>query len=118
MSIVPISPQDIASGGVAPSYTGSLVANTNTYTASNDGRVFLHFKKTGAGICTVTVVTPATYKGAAVADQTFTVPASTGDVMYPLQPKSLFTDGNGDVSFTCSEVTGLTVAVLRLPPDR
>jgi hypothetical protein len=115
MAIVAISPQDISNAGVAPSYTGSL-STSNSYTVSNDGRVFLHFKKTGVGACTVTVTRPAVYKGAAIAAQTFVVPATTGDVMFGPLNTDLYNDGNGNVTFTPSDVTGLTVAALHLPP--
>jgi hypothetical protein len=116
MAIIPLSPQDLLpNAATAPTYTGSL-SISNSYTVSNDGRMFLHFKKTGAGACTVTVTTPGSVFGVAIADVTFTVPATTGDVMFPLSPTALYNDqATGLVSFTCSEITGLSVAVLHPP---
>jgi hypothetical protein len=107
--------QEISTAGIAPAYQGSLLT-TNVYTFPNDGRTFLHIKKSGAGACTATVVTPGSYRGQAIADLTFNVPASTGDVMAGPFPADLYTDpatGLATVSF--SEITGLTAAVVRLP---
>lgn len=114
MANITLNPQQLAQAGIAPSYTGSLSVS-DTYFVRNNGKTFLHFKKTGANPCTVTIVTPGTVRGLAIADQTFVVPATTGDMMVPLDP-SLYDDVNHDVSFTVSEVTGLSVAAIQLAP--
>jgi hypothetical protein len=106
--------QPSSSSGITPTRTGSLLAGTTTYAFKNDGRTFLAFAKSGASDCTVTIVTPVTVGGVAVADVTVTVPASTGDKMVGPFPRSLFNDANGKVSFTMSNTTGLTVAVIKL----
>jgi len=113
MADVRLSPQTLADTGITPSYTGSLLT-TNTYKIRNDGRTFVHFKKSGASDCVVTIQTPKTVGGLAVAEQTVTVVATTGDKMIgPFQP-SIYNDGAGDVNITLSEVTGLTVGVVSL----
>lgn len=113
MADVILAPQKLSDAGVAPTYTGSLSV-ANTYIVRNSGRVFLHFKKTGAGANTTTVQTPKTVGGLAVADRTVNVPGTTGDVMVgPLSP-DLYNDAIGDLRFTLSEITGLSVAVLEL----
>jgi hypothetical protein len=43
-----------------------------------------------------------------IAEVTISIPATTGDVMLGPFPPSLFNDGNGDMRFNFSEVTGLT----------
>ncbi len=99
--------------GLTATYTASGLLSTNTYKVRNDGKVLLHFKKTGAGSCTVTITTPNTSQGLAIADQTVSVPATTGDVFIgPLAP-SLFNDGSSDVAFTISDTVGLSFAVFR-----
>jgi hypothetical protein len=115
MADVPLATQQInaSANGLAPSYTGSLLTS-NVYKVGHDERTFLHFKKTGAGACVVTVVTPATLRGAAVAETTFSVPATTGDVMFGPFPADLYRDALGQISFTLSEITGLSVAALRV----
>lgn len=117
MATVPLTPQ-VGTGGSGAALTNvaNAQATGNTYTFQNDGKTLLHFEKTGAGSCTVTVTSPATVGGLAVADPTFTVPASTGDVWIgPFRP-DLFNDSNGLVSFTVSEATGLTVDIITPGP--
>ncbi len=106
-----LTPQVMTDTGVAPTYTGSLLT-ADTHIVRNNGRMFLHFLKTGAGACTVTVQTPATMGGKAVAETTFSVPATTGDVMAGPFPDRLYNDGSNDMRFTLSEITGLSVAVV------
>ena len=104
--------QQIGRGGVAPAYTGSLTTSDD-YAVSNDGRTVLHFLKTGAGACTVTIETPAKVSGLDLEEQEITVPATSGDIMAGPFPPSVFNAG-GDLSITFSNVTGLTFAALRL----
>lgn len=107
--------QDISRVPLAPAYQGSLTT-TDTYTFPNDGKTFLHAKKSGAGACTLTVVTPGTVDGLAVADLAVTVPATTGDRMIgPFRPEMYNDPLTGLVTISFSEITGLTIAVIRLP---
>lgn len=114
MAITRIVPQRADQAGVTPVYNAGLTT-TDTFIFRNDGKTLLYFRKTGAGICTVTMVTGEVVRGLAVADITVAVPATTGDVLIGPFPGDLFDDPNHDVSFTLSDVTGLTVAVLQLP---
>jgi len=113
MSDVTLTPQDLAATGITPSYTGSLLT-TNTYLVRNNGKMFLHFKKAGAGDCVVTIQTPPTVGGLAVAEQTVTVPATTGDKMIGPFPPSIYNSSTGDLKFTLGEITGLSVAVVSM----
>jgi len=117
MAIVTWVPDDLlgtAGAAVAPTRNGSL-SISDSYRFLNDGKVVLLAEKSGAGACTATVVTPATLRGLAVADPTYTVPATTGDVACgPFDPATC-NDSSGYCSVTFSEITGLTAAVLRLP---
>lgn len=113
MAVVAVAVQEISRSALAPAYTGSL-SIANTYTVNNEGkRTFLHFKKTGAGACTVTITTPKVVAGLAVADLTATVPATTGDIMLGPFPTDAFNNGQ-NIEFTLSEITGLSVAALRV----
>ncbi len=114
MANVRKEPQKVVPGGLSgATYHGSL-STSDTYLVRNDGRVILHFKKTGAGNCVVTLETPGTVDGLAVSDRTVTVPATTGDVfMGPFSPR-VYNDVSGDLKITLSEVTGLSFAVLRV----
>lgn len=113
MADVDLTIQKIVATGLTPSYTGSL-ATTNTYKIRNNGRVFVQVKKSGAGDCTVTIATPKTVGGLAVADQTVTVAATTGDKQIGPWPPDIYNDGSGDVNLTFSEITGLTVGAFEL----
>lgn len=113
MADVRLAVQKVVPASVTPTYTGSLSAS-NTYQVRNSGKVMLHFKKSGAGDCTVTVTTPATVGGLAVAEQMFTVVASTGDKMAGPFPPSIYNDSLQDLNITLSEITGLTVAVVEM----
>lgn len=110
---VRVSVEQNLKSGLTATYTSSGLLTTNTYKVRNDGKVLLHFKKTGAGACTVTITTPNTSQGLAIADQTVTVPATTGDVFVGPLPASLFNDSSSDIAFTISDTVGLSFAVIR-----
>lgn len=116
MANITLTTEDISRAGIDAN-DQSLAGNlADTMFVPNDGRMFLHFKKSGAGACTVTIVTPGTVAGLAIADLTHSVPATTGDRMIGPFPPDIFNDpSTGMLSFTVSEVTGLTVSRLRLP---
>jgi hypothetical protein len=113
MANVTLIPQPIDDTGADPVYTTPL-SSADTYFVRNDGRVFLHFKKTGAGNCTLTIVTPGTVGGLAIADRVITVPATVGDKMIGPFPRELYNDGNNDLTFTLNGITGLSVAVIQV----
>ena len=116
MADVDVAVEKITRAGIDAADTGSLSVS-DTYKVLNNGRTFLHFKKTGAGACTVTFISPRTVDGLALADPTVVVPATTGDVMVgPFETES-FNDSVGKLAFTLSEITALTVAVLRLDDE-
>jgi hypothetical protein len=113
MAIVPLTPEQIARAGTIPTRTGTLLT-TNTYTFPNDGRVIVQMQKAGAGACTVTITTPNTVDGFAIPDRTVVVAATTGDVFIGPFPVKDYNDAAGLVTLTFSEITGLTIAVLRV----
>ncbi len=104
----------VVNSGVAATYysTSLLAADTQTFT--NDGRVMLHFKKSGAGNATVTIQAQATVQGLAVSNRSVSVPATTGDVFIGPFAPSIFNDANGVVSFSFSDTVGLSFAILHL----
>jgi hypothetical protein len=113
MATVILQPDVVNDAGKAATYNSGLLT-ANTYVFRNNGKTLLHFKKTGAGICTVTVASPKTVKGHAVAAGSIAVPATTGDVFVGPFDHEVYDDINHDVSFTLSEITGLSVAVIQL----
>lgn len=75
--------------------------------------VTLIVKNTDASSKTVTLVTPGFVDGdLAIADRTFTIPATSGEFAIPV--RDVFRDlVTGRASITYSAVTGLTVCVVR-----
>lgn len=114
MATVTLNPDIAVEAGVAPTRTGAL-STGNTYKFRNNGKTLLHFRKSGANACTVTLTAQGTVRGHALANQTVNVPATTGDVIVGPFPRDIYDDSNHDVSFTVSEVTGLDVAVIQIP---
>ncbi len=112
MGDVTLAVQSAGPAGVTP--TRNSIAVGNTYKVRNSGRVALLFEKSGSGEATITVATPATLGGLAVADQTITVIATTGDVTASRFPPAIYNDGNGDLNFTIDEGTAITCAVVAI----
>jgi len=111
MGDIRLTPQDVGSSEVT--VTRTPISTGNTYQVRNDGHVILNFRKTGAGNATITVTTPETRAGLAVADKTFTVLATSGDVAWSGREVQTFTNSSGDVEFTTDEGTDLTCAVMK-----
>ena len=111
MAVVTWTPDVVTDAGVTVTRHGSL-STSDTYKFRNDGKTRLLVEKSGAGACTLTMVTPATVRGLAVSDKTATIAASTGDVALGPFPPSLYNDENGDMTVSFSEITGITAAVI------
>jgi len=111
MAIVRLTPQVVLEAGITPSKTACLLANT--YLVRNSGRVILHVIK-GAGNVAVTVVTPKTIGGAAVADLVVTVIANTDEFIGPF-PRDVFNNGSNDITITlATDEVGLTIDALEI----
>lgn len=110
MSDVTLTPQKASAVGVTP--TRTAMATADTYIVRNSGNMLLAFIKTGAGDATITVQTPATIGGLAVAERTITVVATSGDVIAAGFAPAIYNDSSGDMRFTTNEETNLTVAVI------
>jgi hypothetical protein len=103
-----VIPLKVTRQGLTTSYTAGIIVATTDFVMKNDGATKIHFKKSGAGACTVTLKTPAKVGGLDVEEPTVTVPATTGDVMAGPFQCNLYNDAAGDMRFNFSEVTGLT----------
>lgn len=111
MARTALTVQQIARSGLAPSYTA---ANAAGHSVQNNGRVFLHVKNAGGSICNVTIETPGTVDGLAVADRTVAVAATTGDAMIGPFPENVYDQADGTINVDFDQVTSVTVAALRL----
>lgn len=106
----------IALVGKAAVATGTFVTpdatNGNKFFANEN--TILHCKNTNAATRTVTIDVTREVEGQAVADDTFTIPANTGDVMYTGFSEIFRQNAAGEVWVTFSAVTDVTVQVLQL----
>ena len=115
MATVPLTPQLLVEAGVVPTYhVPAELTTADTFSVLNAGRLFLYAKKSAAVDCVITFVTPVLFRGKAVADLAVTVPASTGELFIGPFDRALY-NLNGDLSFTLSDVDGLSIAVLYEP---
>ena len=114
MARTALTKQAIVQAGLSPSYAA---ANVDGHSFEGSGRVFLHVKNTNVAARTVTIQTPATVAGLAVAEQPVEVPATSGDAMIgPFDPHAFNrpVDGAdaGKVYVDFSAVVDVTVALL------
>lgn len=108
--------QDVVIGGLNPVFTA---ANVDGHSVPATGRHFVYVKNAGASPITVTVPTPATLAGRAVADDTATVPNASERIIGPFKG-NLHGQVAGGVDaglayIDFSAVTSVTCAAFRLP---
>ena len=111
MADVTIAVQQATREGLTAAYTGSLKI-ADTHFVNNDGKTLLHLKN-GTGEATITIATPQTVDGLAVADRAVTVPANAERFVGPFPP-GIYNDAGHNLSFNVTGVTGLEVAALRV----
>ena len=95
--------------GLSPTYAA---ANADGEAFQNSGREIIHVKKSSAGGATLTIQTPQTIQGLAVAEKTITVPGS-GEIFVKPLPPSTFNQNDGKVYLDWSSETDITIAVIR-----
>jgi hypothetical protein len=108
MSMATLTAQTISRSGLKPAYVS---ANSGGDGFANTGNEFVHVKNSDSSSHTVTIATPSTVDGLAVADRTVVVPAGEERMIGPF-PTSTYSDTNGYVQLTYSSVTSTTIAVL------
>lgn len=102
--------QSITTAGVAFNYDNATATTGDRFLPA-DG-TFIHLKN-GSGVSvTVTLTTPATVDGLAVADRVITVGATTE--RFIAVPDSLYRDSDGLATVVCNPVTTVSLAVGRI----
>lgn len=104
---------DLSRAGVAP---GAEVNGdvTNNHEFSNNGRVFLLVRNSDASVArTVTIVTPGTVDGQAVADIAISVPATVSRYIGPF-PEGIYNVAGGVVQVNVDHAN-LRLTAYRLP---
>ncbi len=108
-----LTTQTVSRTGLAATYAAAAAGGD---TFSPGQHTFLHIKNASAGAITVTVVTPGTTSGLAIADVAVSVPATTGDRMIGPLGGSLVADpATGLGNITYSAATSVTVAIIDVP---
>lgn len=113
MADIDIAPQDVDRTGLNPTYMGSL-SGGDTYQVLNDGRTVIYFKK-GSGGAAVNISFDIAQRvdGQTVADRTVRLPNNQERVVGPFPP-GIYNNDDGEVEFTVSNVTNLSIAALRI----
>lgn len=103
-------PQQIGYSGTLP----TLSAATTSDTVAPDDRVMLWYKSTQGTTEVITVVVPGSLFGVARADITVTIAATTGEEMIGPMVPDLADPATGLITVTIADVTGITVAAVRI----
>ena len=113
MANTELVPQDLSRDGVVMPETATDETDWSYF--YNDGNTILFFQET-AGPSTVTIYTPGTVDGLAVADRTvvMTLHATKGTFIGPFPP-SIYNYSDGTCRFLVSEEDTTTVGAYRLP---
>lgn len=102
--------QQISRAGIAPTYNAAAAGDK----FRPDERTYLHVKNADSSSHTITITTPGTQQGLAIADLAVVVPNAAERIIGPL-PAGLFgADVDGLAAITWSATTSMTWAVLRL----
>ena len=111
MARTTVTPQTLSNAGITPTYNAATATDGDAF--ANDGNTFIHVKNASSQV-TLTIQTPATVSGVAIAEQTVTIPATTGDKMIGPFNTTVFSQADGKVYLDWSGVTGVTFAVIKM----
>lgn len=104
-----INVQVIDADGLAPVHSAVAAGGDRLQVG---GSLFAVFKNTSAAAITVTLETPGSVQGLAIADRAISVPATNGEIFVSLDPGQYQNPTSGRAHVTYSAAAGLTVAVL------
>lgn len=102
--------QQLARAGAAPTFTAATQTDLQF---SNDGTIILELKNTNGASRTVTVATPGTMDGLAIADSTATLGATTGDLIFKPFPPQIYNQSDDYVYVDLTAFANVTVAAYR-----
>lgn len=101
--------QDVTTAGVAPTYAAATSGGDQF---ANDGATMLHVKAAAATV-TVTIASQVACSQGSTHNKTVVV-SSTGEQMIGPFDVARYSDANGRVQVTYSQVTSVTVGVFQL----
>lgn len=106
MARTALTPTALAATGATIS---AAAANVDGHTIPGTGDVFILVANGSGGSINVTVVTPGTQDGLAIADQVVAVPAGATKIIGPFPPRSFTDEADNLVDIDFSSVTSITV---------
>lgn len=101
--------QPVVRAGLAASYTAFEPTGV---AFPNEGRTFMHIQK-GAGATTLTIDTPGTVDGLAIAQRTVAVAATTEKFIGPFQP-GVYNQTTDVVHVDISTAAATSITVMRI----
>ncbi|MCB9172353.1 MAG: hypothetical protein H6637_05455 [Ardenticatenales bacterium] len=111
MARTALAVQEITRSGLTPVLTA---ANAGGHSIVNDDFTYIEVVNAGGSACTVTVQTPGTVDGLAVAERAVTVAATSGRKRIGPFPKHIYDQSDGTVYVDFSTVTSVTVGAFKL----
>jgi hypothetical protein len=108
MARTALTVQQVTRAGLTPAYSAAPV---DGHSILNGGKELLHVK-TGGTACNVTIQTPGSVDGQAVADRVVAIGTSSERIIGPFPP-DIYNQASGEIYVDFSAVTSVTVAALR-----
>jgi len=107
--VADLSIQTIARAGITPAYVLNDPFLGDTF--SNSGKEFIHAKNESTSDIVITIITPNTVDGLAVADRTVNVPSGQERLIGPF-PANVYNGGAGKVTLTYDlDIENLSIAI-------
>lgn len=107
--VTPIAPAPLTATAIE-TLVAADATNGNRFVANR--KTLLRVKNTGAAAITVTLVANFLVHGLALPSKTFSVPATTGDVLFTGFDNVFNQNDAGEVYVTFSAVTGVTLQII------
>jgi hypothetical protein len=111
MARTALTVQQINRNPLTPTYSSANGSGGNSI-PNNDGQIFVIVKTVGTG-CVVTVSTPGTVDGLAIADKTYTLGTNAERHIGPFPP-NVYNQADGSVYLDFDSVTSVTLSAERL----
>lgn len=111
MAEVEITPKQTSDSGVKPEDKGELKTE-DTHLIPNDGNTRLRVVNGGAEALTVTIATPGSTGGLAIADRTVEVPAGEERIIGPFK-KSLYNNEDEQIEVTIDKSEEVTISAIK-----
>lgn len=113
MAEVTRNPQRTTTAGAEPTVIEGLSSADTQVIPNKQGDVILRVTNGGAEATNVTVVTPGTVGGNAIADKVVAVAAGKTELIGPFDP-AVYNDGKGNLAVQFSKVTSVKLEVTKV----